>query len=95
MEGVDSLTFMQWEAQGKVKDIDELRTGMFMIHASCHKRITQTFQFFRGDYFRYTDGSKLPEVQKREWKKWDFHYDDVGHGMLTLFTVQTGEGWPA
>jgi hypothetical protein len=35
-----------------------------------------------------------PQIVRREWKKWDFHYDNVLHAMLTLFTVQTGEGWP-
>ncbi len=33
-------------------------------------------------------------AQKREWKKYDFHYDNVLWALLTLFTVSTGEGWP-
>lgn len=48
----------------------------------------------RGEYFEYSDGNDLPKVYKREWLRWDFHYDDVPHAILTLFTVQTGEGWP-
>uniref|UniRef100_A0A8C5I816 Voltage-dependent N-type calcium channel subunit alpha n=1 Tax=Gouania willdenowi TaxID=441366 RepID=A0A8C5I816_GOUWI len=30
----------------------------------------------------------------REWKKYEFHYDNVLWAFLTLFTVSTGEGWP-
>ncbi|TPP65881.1 CAC1B [Fasciola gigantica] len=26
---------------------------------------------------------------------WDFNYDNVVNAMLTLFTVTSGEGWPA
>ena len=48
----------------------------------------------RGEYFVYTDDKQPPEVLQREWKKQDFHYDDVMMAMLTLFAVQTGEGWP-
>jgi len=34
-------------------------------------------------------------VKERQWQRWDFHYDNVAYAMLTLFAVQTGEGWPA
>ena len=43
----------------------------------------------------YSDGSHLPEVRDREWDRWPFNYDNVFSAILTLFTVQTGEGWPA
>ena len=43
----------------------------------------------------YDNGDKLPSVLPREWKQWKFHYDNVLDAILTLFTVQTGEGWPA
>jgi len=33
-------------------------------------------------------------AQPREWKKYEFHYDNVLWAFLTLFTVSTGEGWP-
>ena len=49
---------------------------------------------FRGQYFEYKDPHKLPVVKARRWERWDFHYDDVASAMLTLFAVQTGEGWP-
>lgn len=34
-------------------------------------------------------------VIKRQWLRHNFNYDDVLAAMLTLFTVQTGEGWPS
>lgn len=49
----------------------------------------------QGQYFVYDNNKNLPTVGKRVWHKWDFHYDNVLAAMLTLFTVQTGEGWPA
>ncbi|KAG8186479.1 hypothetical protein JTE90_009235 [Oedothorax gibbosus] len=49
----------------------------------------------QGEYFKFSGSDKPPEVAKREWKPRDFHYDDVAAAMLTLFTVQTGEGWPS
>ncbi|KAI5610402.1 voltage-dependent R-type calcium channel subunit alpha-1E isoform X6, partial [Silurus asotus] len=67
-------------------------------------------QLFKGKFFYCTDGSKdtekdcqgyyidynkdKKEVKKREWKRHDFHYDNVIWALLTLFTVSTGEGWP-
>uniref|UniRef100_A0A8C7ZFY1 Voltage-dependent P/Q-type calcium channel subunit alpha-1A n=1 Tax=Oryzias sinensis TaxID=183150 RepID=A0A8C7ZFY1_9TELE len=38
--------------------------------------------------------STLVKAEKREWKKYEFHYDNVAWALLTLFTVSTGEGWP-
>uniref|UniRef100_A0A3B5ALJ0 Voltage-dependent calcium channel type A subunit alpha-1 n=1 Tax=Stegastes partitus TaxID=144197 RepID=A0A3B5ALJ0_9TELE len=47
------------------------------------------------DKCRYIDFSKdKKEVKMREWKRHDFHYDNVFWALLTLFTVSTGEGWP-
>uniref|UniRef100_A0AAY4EK69 Voltage-dependent N-type calcium channel subunit alpha n=1 Tax=Denticeps clupeoides TaxID=299321 RepID=A0AAY4EK69_9TELE len=67
-------------------------------------------QLFKGKFFYCTDESKglqkdcrgqfldydKDEVaaQPREWKKYEFHYDNVLWAFLTLFTVSTGEGWP-
>lgn len=36
----------------------------------------------------------LPEPRNRSWQPQSFHYDNVMVAMLTLFAVQTGEGWP-
>ncbi|XP_024908754.1 calcium channel, voltage-dependent, N type, alpha 1B subunit, a isoform X3 [Cynoglossus semilaevis] len=67
-------------------------------------------QLFKGKFFYCTDESKglqrdckgqfldydKDEVSAmpREWKKYEFHYDNVLWAFLTLFTVSTGEGWP-
>uniref|UniRef100_A0A663FJJ6 Voltage-dependent N-type calcium channel subunit alpha n=1 Tax=Aquila chrysaetos chrysaetos TaxID=223781 RepID=A0A663FJJ6_AQUCH len=67
-------------------------------------------QLFKGRFFYCTDESKElekdcrgqyldyekneVEAQPREWKKYEFHYDNVLWALLTLFTVSTGEGWP-
>ncbi|KAL4634881.1 voltage-dependent R-type calcium channel subunit alpha-1E isoform X3 [Arapaima gigas] len=67
-------------------------------------------QLFKGKFFYCTDGSKdtekecqgyyidhekdKKEVKKREWKRHEFHYDNIVWALLTLFTVSTGEGWP-
>ncbi|KAM9841004.1 voltage-dependent N-type calcium channel subunit alpha-1B [Aulostomus maculatus] len=67
-------------------------------------------QLFKGKFFYCTDESKGLEkdcrgqfleyekdnvaAKPREWKKYDFHYDNVLWAFLTLFTVSTGEGWP-
>ncbi|XP_062867334.1 voltage-dependent N-type calcium channel subunit alpha-1B [Trichomycterus rosablanca] len=67
-------------------------------------------QLFKGKFFYCTDESKAVEkdcrglfldydgdevaAKPREWKKYEFHYDNVLWAFLTLFTVSTGEGWP-
>ncbi|XP_042277703.1 calcium channel, voltage-dependent, N type, alpha 1B subunit, a isoform X10 [Thunnus maccoyii] len=67
-------------------------------------------QLFKGKFFYCTDESKGLEkdckgqfldydkeevaAMPREWKKYEFHYDNVLWAFLTLFTVSTGEGWP-
>uniref|UniRef100_A0A671PUF8 Calcium channel, voltage-dependent, R type, alpha 1E subunit a n=1 Tax=Sinocyclocheilus anshuiensis TaxID=1608454 RepID=A0A671PUF8_9TELE len=53
-------------------------------------------QLFKGKFYYCTDSSKDTEdkKEKREWKRRDFHYDNIMWALLTLFTVSTGEGWP-
>ncbi|XP_039761225.1 muscle calcium channel subunit alpha-1-like isoform X7 [Pararge aegeria] len=67
-------------------------------------------QMFKGKFFRCNDISKMTKdecrgtylvfenrnyvVRDREWKRNEFHFDNVMKGMLTLFTVSTFEGWP-
>ncbi|XP_009319003.1 PREDICTED: voltage-dependent R-type calcium channel subunit alpha-1E [Pygoscelis adeliae] len=67
-------------------------------------------QLFKGKFFYCTDSSKdtekdcignyvdheknKMEVKCREWKRHEFHYDNIVWALLTLFTVSTGEGWP-
>lgn len=52
------------------------------------------YKFFRGQFFVFDEDSDVPRIESREWKLQSFHYDDVAMAMLTLFAVQTGEGWP-
>ncbi|ETE71475.1 Voltage-dependent R-type calcium channel subunit alpha-1E, partial [Ophiophagus hannah] len=67
-------------------------------------------QLFKGKFFYCTDSSKdtekdcignyidheknTMEVKCRQWKRHEFHYDNIIWALLTLFTVSTGEGWP-
>jgi len=46
----------------------------------------------RGQFLDY-DKDEVAAMP-REWKKYEFHYDNVLWAFLTLFTVSTGEGWP-
>ncbi|UJR27700.1 hypothetical protein I4U23_008977 [Adineta vaga] len=48
----------------------------------------------QGYFFDFGDGKHKPERKRRIWEPYDFTYDSVPQAMLTLFTVQTGEGWP-
>ncbi|XP_011635066.1 voltage-dependent calcium channel type A subunit alpha-1 isoform X2 [Pogonomyrmex barbatus] len=47
-----------------------------------------------GFFFVFEEGSMIPEPKPRNWLPQSFHYDNVMVAMLTLFAVQTGEGWP-
>ena len=51
--------------------------------------------FPQGQYFEFQGDNEPPLVLTREWAKQQFHYDNVAAAMLTLFAVQTTEGWPA
>lgn len=53
---------------------------------------TNLLKTFRGTYLVFENSKYL--VRDREWKRNDFHFDNVMKGMLTLFTVSTFEGWP-
>lgn len=50
------------------------------------------FMSSRGQFLDY-DKDEVAAMP-REWKKYEFHYDNVLWAFLTLFTVSTGEGWP-
>uniref|UniRef100_A0A671VTF7 Calcium voltage-gated channel subunit alpha1 E n=1 Tax=Sparus aurata TaxID=8175 RepID=A0A671VTF7_SPAAU len=51
-------------------------------------------QLFKGKFFYCTDSSMNTEKECQEWRRHEFHYDNVCWALLTLFTVSTGEGWP-
>lgn len=65
-----------------------------MVHILIIKSDENFFSTFRGEFFEFSAHNLQPEVKNREWQKQDFHYDNVAAAMLTLFAVQTGEGWP-
>jgi len=52
----------------------------------------------RGQFYVFPSKESVidnkPNVKKREWKQYDFHFDDLFAAMLTLYTTSTGEGWP-
>ncbi|CAF3020652.1 unnamed protein product [Rotaria sp. Silwood2] len=48
----------------------------------------------QGFYFDFGNGKRKPDCRQRKWEPYDFTYDSVPQAILTLFTVQTGEGWP-
>ncbi|XP_055380450.1 voltage-dependent calcium channel type A subunit alpha-1 isoform X7 [Condylostylus longicornis] len=48
----------------------------------------------QGSFFKYDEDEVLPKKEDRIWRTRSFHYDNVAVAMLTLFAVQTGEGWP-
>eukprot|EP00095_Tigriopus_kingsejongensis_P005232 maker-scaffold1237_size53912-snap-gene-0.7 protein:Tk05232 transcript:maker-scaffold1237_size53912-snap-gene-0.7-mRNA-1 annotation:"hypothetical protein DAPPUDRAFT_333049" len=49
----------------------------------------------QGEYFVFSSYNRPPMVFPRLWQKQKFHFDNVAAAMLTLFAVQTTEGWPA
>ena len=54
------------------------------------------YLYCRGYYFLYPIGSDTPPmVVERSWVQKPFHYDNCFMAMLTLFAVQTSEGWVA
>lgn len=57
-------------------------------------RFHKSLFFCRGSYFIFDNEEMLPKQEKRIWDNQNFHYDNVATAMLTLFAVQTGEGWP-
>uniref|UniRef100_K1R285 Voltage-dependent calcium channel type A subunit alpha-1 n=1 Tax=Magallana gigas TaxID=29159 RepID=K1R285_MAGGI len=61
----------------------------------CNDTTKLTRDQCRGQYIDYTkyQMGKL-EVLDREWRRRDFHFDDVFEAMTTLFVITTGEGWP-
>ncbi|XP_067934639.1 muscle calcium channel subunit alpha-1-like isoform X2 [Watersipora subatra] len=61
----------------------------------CSDRTKVTEAECVGEFIEYKDGNiNKPVVEDREWTNYKFNYDHVFTAMLTLFTVQTFEGWP-
>ncbi|XP_055541646.1 voltage-dependent calcium channel type A subunit alpha-1-like isoform X14 [Wyeomyia smithii] len=60
----------------------------------CTDDSKHTSEECKGSFFVYDGTDQLPRREVREWRTQSFHYDNVATAMLTLFAVQTGEGWP-
>ncbi|XP_067640088.1 voltage-dependent calcium channel type A subunit alpha-1 isoform X10 [Eurosta solidaginis] len=60
----------------------------------CTDESKHTSEECQGSYFKYEEDELLPRQEARIWRPRSFHYDNVAAAMLTLFAVQTGEGWP-
>lgn len=59
------------------------------------RAIAISYEFFRGTYVHYVDNDiDKPEMKTREWRSYDFHFDNIHNAMMALFTVSTFEGWP-
>ncbi|XP_031338412.1 voltage-dependent calcium channel type A subunit alpha-1 isoform X25 [Photinus pyralis] len=69
----------------------QLFNGKFRSCSDASKFTEATCQ---GQYFVFEENNDVPKVENRKWDLQDFHYDNVAMAMLTLFAVQTGEGWP-
>lgn len=59
----------------------------------CFKNL-MTLMIFRGQFYSYEEDVMHPKIQNRYWLRWEYHFDNVLYALLSLFTVQTGEGWP-
>ena len=65
-------------------------------HAISTTGVQTTARECQGEFFQWEAGAPgPPAVLPRQWAKQQFHYDNVAAAMLTLFAVQTTEGWPA
>lgn len=70
----------------------QLFNGRFF-YCTDEAKLTQATCY--GEALRYESLEKpVGAPIKRQWLRHNFNYDDVLAAMLTLFTVQTGEGWP-
>lgn len=62
---------------------------------SCTDSAKSTEEECQGTFIDYEESDlSRPIVREREWERYDFHYDNVPKGMLSLFVVSTFEGWP-
>ncbi|GAB6022011.1 hypothetical protein CHUAL_006163 [Chamberlinius hualienensis] len=69
----------------------QLFNGKFFF---CTDESKHTKEDCQGEYFVFEKDQWPPTKLQRQWECQHFHYNNVIAAMLTLFTVQTGEGWP-
>merc|ERR1719361_1076232 len=70
----------------------QLFNGKFFYCTDLSKHTAEECQ---GMYFEYIKSDLPPVVRTRKWDRKNFHYDNCFVAMLTLFAVQTSEGWVA
>jgi len=70
----------------------QLFNGKFFYCTDASKHDAEECQ---GMYFEYVNADLPPVAHERKWARKDFHYDNCFVAMLTLFAVQTSEGWVA
>lgn len=87
--GLPGLWEAAWAGEPLFLPLSRLSGGQ--IRASLHLLMVTTF-CDSGKYLLYEKNEV--KARDREWKKYEFHYDNVLWALLTLFTVSTGEGWP-
>jgi len=62
----------------------------------CNDESKNNAQDCQGEYFVFDlNDNTAPEIHQREWTRKAFHYDNCAMAMITLFAVQTSEGWIA
>ena len=70
----------------------QLFNGRFF-YCTDEAKLTQATCYGEALKYESLERAPVPTI-KRQWLRHNFNYDDVLAAMLTLFTVQTGEGWP-
>ncbi|XP_071746366.1 voltage-dependent calcium channel type A subunit alpha-1 isoform X5 [Lepeophtheirus salmonis] len=70
----------------------QLFNGKFFFCSDGSKKTPEDCQ---GEFFVFFSETHPPSVMQRIWQKQKFDYDNVVSAMLTLFAVETTEGWPA
>ncbi|VDP71038.1 unnamed protein product [Echinostoma caproni] len=92
LKNVSSIFIVYWLFQFIFAVIAvQLFQGKFFY---CNDASKMTREECQGYFFEYNERGE-PYVQNRTWNVHEFNYDNVLNAMLTLFTVTTGEGWPA
>ncbi len=100
-DGCFSSSLPWWESSCSTASSTSARTSASTrrkiaskMNLCCSMVLLRNF-FFRGEYFEFSEEDGPPEVMPRVWDRKPFHYDNCFMAMLTLFAVQTSEGWVA
>lgn len=92
---MESSSIAPMKASIPPESVSEYSLHKLKFHIDLYKlQLCLSIVFCRGSFFLFDGESRLPHEQPRKWLSQSFHYDNVATAMLTLFAVQTGEGWP-